>query len=260
MKRPQKLAVMLVPTPPYEICGLAALDGIASLEMREQIRPPLVGALTVMDLPAAVEYIESLPEDEASPELWEQVFEICGTYGFEGSSELFWKAIDRLPVDKQGKYLETQLRDLAISQPTEAMAKLAALPEHPDYLSLVSDVAAAMRTSDPDGAKAWIGTLEVEARGRAARSFAAGGPSSSVPEMFEWLQSLGISDEHMTVATGWIVPRWAAENGMAASAFVLDLEPGPVRQKAVVGLVGAWERSRNLTMPLCSDLLIFQAS
>ena len=24
MKRPQKLAVMLVPTPPYEICGLAA--------------------------------------------------------------------------------------------------------------------------------------------------------------------------------------------------------------------------------------------
>ena len=23
MKRPQKLAVMLVPTPPYEICGLA---------------------------------------------------------------------------------------------------------------------------------------------------------------------------------------------------------------------------------------------
>ena len=27
MKRPQKLAVMLVPTPPYEICGLAALGG-----------------------------------------------------------------------------------------------------------------------------------------------------------------------------------------------------------------------------------------
>ena len=25
MKRPQKLAVMLVPTPPYEICGLVAL-------------------------------------------------------------------------------------------------------------------------------------------------------------------------------------------------------------------------------------------
>ena len=25
MKRPQKLAVMLVPTPPYEICGLAFL-------------------------------------------------------------------------------------------------------------------------------------------------------------------------------------------------------------------------------------------
>jgi len=25
MKRPQKLAVMLVPTPPYEICGLAGL-------------------------------------------------------------------------------------------------------------------------------------------------------------------------------------------------------------------------------------------
>ena len=26
MKRPQKLAVMLVPTPPYEICGLERLD------------------------------------------------------------------------------------------------------------------------------------------------------------------------------------------------------------------------------------------
>jgi len=26
MKRPQKLAVMLVPTPPYEICGLADLE------------------------------------------------------------------------------------------------------------------------------------------------------------------------------------------------------------------------------------------
>ena len=25
MKRPQKLAVMLVPTPPYEICGLRTL-------------------------------------------------------------------------------------------------------------------------------------------------------------------------------------------------------------------------------------------
>ena len=26
MKRPQKLAVMLVPTPPYEICGLGQID------------------------------------------------------------------------------------------------------------------------------------------------------------------------------------------------------------------------------------------
>ena len=30
MKRPQKLAVMLVPTPPYEICGLAMLPAYAS--------------------------------------------------------------------------------------------------------------------------------------------------------------------------------------------------------------------------------------
>ena len=32
MKRPQKLAVMLVPTPPYEICGLALLHFFGHLE------------------------------------------------------------------------------------------------------------------------------------------------------------------------------------------------------------------------------------
>ena len=35
MKRPQKLAVMLVPTPPYEICGL---DPRARIEMRELLK------------------------------------------------------------------------------------------------------------------------------------------------------------------------------------------------------------------------------
>ena len=33
MKRPQKLAVMLVPTPPYEICGLVVKKPISLLMM-----------------------------------------------------------------------------------------------------------------------------------------------------------------------------------------------------------------------------------
>ena len=37
MKRPQKLAVMLVPTPPYEICGvgLAQEDGGRGVAVRD---------------------------------------------------------------------------------------------------------------------------------------------------------------------------------------------------------------------------------
>ena len=43
MKRPQKLAVMLVPTPPYEICGLITFSLAA---IRGQITP-LTGHLRV---------------------------------------------------------------------------------------------------------------------------------------------------------------------------------------------------------------------
>jgi len=42
MKRPQKLAVMLVPTPPYEICGLAHtfdLQNGRSIKMGESKSP-----------------------------------------------------------------------------------------------------------------------------------------------------------------------------------------------------------------------------
>jgi hypothetical protein len=93
--------------------------------------------------------------------------------------------------------------------------RLAEFRDHPGYAEMVNEVASAMRFSDPERAKAWIAALDDALRGRAARDFASGGPVESLPEMLDWMGTVGVADEGPGGGhgVGGIVDRLAAEPG-----------------------------------------------
>ena len=90
---------------------------------------------------------------------------------------------------------------------------------------------------------AWIESLDGGLQWEAAKSFAASQMSSnSVAETCAWMRSIDLPEKYLKTATGWLVQRWSGADGIGASKFILEMEPGPVRQEAIVGLV--WENHR----------------
>ncbi|MCB1096842.1 MAG: hypothetical protein KDN22_14805 [Verrucomicrobiae bacterium] len=233
------ISALSEPTLPYQIGEiLKSVDSLSSLTIKTQMRLALLGRRTGVELDSAVAYIESLPEGEAIQEMWEAVFEARAKYGFESHSDLFWKTIDRAPIESQGQHIAKRLSDMVHSGSPETLGKLDSYREHPGYQAMASSVATAIADIDLNGAKDFIESLtDKNVRGQAASLVASKVPTESAAETFEWLQSIDLTEAAMKQATAWMLPTWARDNGIAASALVLELEPGPVRQEAITALI-----------------------
>ena len=218
-----------------------AVDALQDEPLRQQIRSHLFGRL-VGDVSVAAAYLDQLPEDEVTPDLWEQLVDRASEDGFAGHDELFWKSVNKLPEKKQTDYLAAKIYELAASGSPEVAPRLDSFRNHAEFAELLQSAARGIWERDPPSARRWIETLDPELRGEAVASFATRIPGEQVAETYEWLQSLDLPPEDLKRATGWMVQPWAGQDGVSASRFILGLEPGPVRQEAIIALV--WENHR----------------
>jgi hypothetical protein len=228
----------------YDVARMIeGLGQIESSEIRSELRGWLLPELAEDDFSLAMEHIKSLPADEVDPELWEGLVKSGAAHGYLGNEDFFWEAIANLPDEKQTPLLKSSFLHEAMVDADAANERLDNYREHPGYLDMIGSVARGLTAADTESAKTWIESLDGDSRAAAAEAFAASKMGDGgVPEIYDWLMSLDLPEKTLSAATGWLVHRWAGEDGIGASKFILGMQPSKVRQSAIDGLI--WENHR----------------
>jgi hypothetical protein len=198
--------------------------GLESEDDRKHAAQSVINSITNKDPEFAGEMVEAVGFDGYR----DQVGAIAGALATKNIDDAFnW--VQSIPAGFRTMAAERVLDQVASTDPERAAALVEKFTNSLDdgFLEAnsnqVSNVAQSWANSDVESAAAWVSGL----------------PEGDVRD----------------AAIPLVANRWVNFDPVDAAEWISELDPGTPRDNSVKR-----ERSRNLTMPPCSDLLIFQAS
>ncbi len=228
--------------------GLARsyLDRVPAGNRRAHVTLEIMSNLMETSTTSVVEWVDSLEDDATREQMWMQAGSLIAHRDPDAAAEL----LDRVPGAARESWITTVAAAYANIEPARAVQWVKTFEHEPGYPRIVQQLAMTASGRNPEAALEIVNhTVVGKDRERVLAEImsmlAHQAPDSAASLLDE------LSDESLRLQSiGAVATAWAQFDPDAALKWMTSLPPGPSRDRALIGIIGAAAASADETLSL----------